>query len=80
MYTKTEIKQLNTLKRHIEKCSPEGGTCKNCENCYIKTAGNGRFIYYAFGCRKAEKFFEAISESPFTLKTELLDAINFELL
>lgn len=79
MYTKTEIKQLNTLKRRIEKCSPEGGSCKNCEDCFVKTAESGRFIYYAFGCRKAEKFFGIISESPSTLKAELLEAINFEL-
>lgn len=79
MYTKTEIKHLNTLKKHIEKCCANNIDCKNCENCYIKTAESGRFIYYAFGCRKAEKFFGVISESVSTIKTDLIEAINFEL-
>ena len=67
--------QLEKLKISIEKCSPEGGNCRNCDKCFVEVCG----MCYAFGCRKTEKIFGTISNSTKTLKSELLDALDFEI-
>lgn len=73
--TKKEITELKRQLRAVKACN---GDCLHCESCNTRTATAGRCTYFAFECLKAPAL-GAISESPSTMRAEIVEALEFEL-
>lgn len=74
--TGTQRKNLEKALNHIQSCN---GECKTCKHKKIVTCKNA--LCYAFICSiyGTENYFGAISDSSKQLKSDMIEAIKFEL-
>lgn len=73
--TKTEQKRVEISIRKLNKC---GGNCIKCNHVQIKTASEGRNIYYCFYC-DIDKNIQPYSNTLKNLHAETLEALQFEI-
>lgn len=71
-------KEAARMRRSIKKLSACGGDCKHCEHAKISTAGNDRFVYYAYYC-DVDSNIQPYSNTLRDLRQETLDALAYEL-
>ena len=69
----TEKERYTKALKRLEKCS---GDCKNCMHCKLEISQNA--LYYAFYCDIVPEL-SPISNTMKNLKSELIDALNFEI-
>ena len=74
----TKAKEAARMRRSIKKLAACGGDCKRCEHAKINTAGNGRFVYYAFYC-DVDCNIQPYSNTARDLRDTTLEALKFEL-
>ena len=77
MYTKKEIKSLESALRKVKKCD---GDCRHCKKCHVYTASTEKSLYFAVGCDLLPvDLFSCIADTPGKLKAAAIETLEFEL-
>ena len=77
MYTKKEIKALESALKKVKKCN---GDCNHCKKCHAYTANTEKSLYFAVGCDLLPAdLFGYIADTPGKLKAAAIETLKFEL-